>query len=85
MSRRNPKSEEMQIRLLKDGRIVIDGAGLPPRRLRELRDTLKEVLGPAEIYDEERRGSPEAPQLWGSEEEEEKEEDQERDRNNRQS
>lgn len=82
MTPRSRKSEELEIRLLKDGRIVIDGTGLPPRRIRELRDTLQEVLGPAVIYDEERRGSPEAPRLWGPAEETEETEEKQREREN---
>jgi len=78
--RRSRKSEELEIRILKDGRIVIDGSGLPPRRLRELRDTLQEVLGPAELFDEERRGSPEAPRLWGPESEDEEEQEREKEK-----
>lgn len=58
-------NEEMIVRVLADGRIVIDGSGLAPSRLRELRDTLQEVLGPARIYDEERREYPDAVRIWG--------------------
>ncbi len=64
MASGDKSNEELVIRVLKDGRIVIEGAGLPPRRIRELRDTLQEVLGPAKILDDERRESPEAPRLW---------------------
>ena len=74
MSNRAKQSEDLVIRVQKDGRIVIDGSGLPPRRLREIRAALEEVLGPAELYDEERRESPEAPRLWGATESEEEKE-----------
>ena len=77
MAKAGKKNEELVIRVLKDGRIVIEGTGLPPRRIRELRDTLQEVLGPAQILDDERRESPEAPRLWGDLDEET---DQERER-----
>jgi hypothetical protein len=60
--------EEITIRVLRNGRIVIDGSGLPPRRLQELQQTLEEVLGPARLFDEERRQSPEAPRIWGVQE-----------------
>ena len=56
--------EKMTVRILRDGRIVIDGSGLPPRRLRELQETLQETLGPAVILDETTGNSPEAPRLW---------------------
>ncbi len=78
MARADKQNEEVVIRILKDGRIVIEGAGLPPRRIRELRDTLQEVLGPAQILDDERRESPEAPRLWSDLEDDETDRDRER-------
>ena len=70
MAKADKNSEDLVIRVLKDGRVVIEGAGLPPRRIRELRDALQEVLGPAQILDDERRESPEAPRLWSDLDEE---------------
>ncbi len=60
-----PPNEEMIVRILPDGRIVIDGRGLPPRRIRELQETLQEVLGPAQIFDDTRREFPDAERIWG--------------------
>jgi hypothetical protein len=80
MPDRSTKPEDLIVRLTKDGRIVIDGTGLPPRRLRELQEALREVLGPAELYDEERRESPEAPRLWGTTSEEQQQEEEDRER-----
>jgi len=70
VAKADKNSEDLVIRVLKDGRVVIEGAGLPPRRIRELRDALQEVLGPAQILDDERRESPEAPRLWSDLDEE---------------
>ncbi len=79
MSPADPRNnEEMTIRVLPDGRIVIDGSGLPPRRLRELQETLQETLGPARLIESEAGEDPSGLRLWASAP---RDEDREQERN----
>lgn len=65
MSSEARRQDEMIIRILPDGKIVIDGSALPPRRLLEIQQSLQETVGKTTMIDPASGDSPDAPSIWG--------------------